>query len=362
MAVSTGNTTNASTQEQRALVVAMELLRAAIGDATIATAANTKRTEEDLARQARAVGDFADGKAASYADMGPRSGAADIGERRGSGGSASQVLASVGAVGQVLGSVALKFGAVVGTIGVLATALAAPISGLQVFGSAVKTIGTALAPILLPIATLMSTAALAFSEVITGALGPVMEDWFELILTNGISAIEFFIEVIEGATQALQDLWDAIPEADDDQSAAVAQNYRAGLSAFGLPPEIVDKLAPTIGAERRVAGAEVAEEESDTSGSVRRGLADTLRSLRMSMGPRASISSLTSVGNQAQLAALNSDPIEARMLKVQQDMLAKLERVANNTSTRRGPALSTGAGDYSGGTGGGGGGDYGGDF
>ena len=361
MAGSTGNTVNASTQEQRALVVAMELLRAPIGDATVATAANTKRTEEDLARQARAVGDFADGKAASYADMGPRSGAADVGVRAGSGGTASQVMANVGAVGQVIGSVALKFGAVVGTLGVLATALSAPVSGLQVFGQAVKTIGTALAPILLPISTLMSTAALAFSEVITGALAPVMEDWFELILTNGISAIEFFIEVIQGATEALQDLWDAIPESDDNQSAEVAGSYRESLRMFGLPDEVVDKLAPTIGAESRVAGGGTGDEESSAASAVRRGLGDTLRSLRMSMGPRASTSSLTSVGNQAQLAALNSDPIEARMLKVQQDMLAKLERVANNTATRRGPALRT-DGDYSGGTSAGGGGDYGGDF
>jgi len=361
VAVSSGNSLNNTTQEQRALVVAMELLRAAIGDATIATAANTKRTEEDMARQARAVGDFADGKAASFADMGPRTGSADVGERGGRGGSsgAGQVLATVGAVGQVLGAVAGKFGAVVGTLGILAAAVAAPVSGLQVFGQAVKTIGTALAPILLPISTLMSTAALAFSEIITGALAPVMEEWFELILTNGISAIEFLIDVVQGLTQALQDLWDSVPEADDQQSADVAANFRDGLRAFGLPEEVVGKIAPTIGAETRVAGGGAAEEDdSGASGAVRRGLADTLKSLRMSMGPRASMSSLTSVGNQAQLAALNSDPIEARMLKVQQDMLDKLERVANNTALRRGPSVGT-DGDY---RGSGGGADAGGDF
>lgn len=89
----------------------------------------------------------------------------------------------------------------------------------------------------------------------------------------------------------------------------------------------------------------------------------------MSMGPKAQISGIGDVGRQVQMAAINNDPLEARLMKMQLTVLEKIERsVSQNRTPRRvyDPSESrtdrlTGAGDYEGGTSAGGGGDYGGD-
>jgi hypothetical protein len=65
------------------------------------------------------------------------------------------------------------------------------------------------------------------------------------------------------------------------------------------------------------------------------GLLGTLKSLQLSMGPRAQISQLGEVSKQIQMARLNQDPIEARMLKTQQEMLGALNQVVANTRHRR---------------------------
>lgn len=65
---------------------------------------------------------------------------------------------------------------------------------------------------------------------------------------------------------------------------------------------------------------------------------DVIRSMGMSMGPKGSYSALTEVGRNAQLAAVNQDPIEARQLKVMMDTLAFLQQAVAKYEAEANPA------------------------
>lgn len=74
------------------------------------------------------------------------------------------------------------------------------------------------------------------------------------------------------------------------------------------------------------------------AGFVPGAMKDVLRSLQQSLGPKAAFSSLTEVGKQAQLAALNQDPLDAKVFRRGIETLQKLlESVDSNTKPKPKP-------------------------
>jgi hypothetical protein len=74
-------------------------------------------------------------------------------------------------------------------------------------------------------------------------------------------------------------------------------------------------------------------------------LRDVVRSLQMSVGPKASYTALSEVGKQAQLTALNQDPLDAKVLRRTLDSLQELlKAIADNTGKQAqgGPVFPTG--------------------
>lgn len=344
------------TRDDAALLVAMELLRQSLDGNTMGSAANTKRTEAALERQARELRDFVDGKAyrPERATSVP-GGIADTEDEGGGGGGKGKGKGAAGAVSKVLDLLASKFTAVLAPLALFGAAVAAPASGLQTFLKSVQALAASLAPIFTPVSVLFSTAVLAVSEVLTGELAPVLEDWYAFILEEGIPAIEQFIEWVLKAAEAAKGAYDLIPDTDDVIDGAIV----GGATAVAGP--IGGGIAASLLFDRDPADAAAAPGDpvagpaprSSARGITSAALSDTLASLRLSLGPRAAISGLSGAASAAQLAALNVDPIEQRILKANLDMLNRLERIARNTTP--GGKRVYGDGDFGSGTGAGGG-------
>lgn len=69
---------------------------------------------------------------------------------------------------------------------------------------------------------------------------------------------------------------------------------------------------------------------------------DMVTSLQRSLGPQAAYHSLTEVNKQAQLTALNSDPIEARMLQRMIETVKLLQGIKENTDGQSDPTFNGG--------------------
>lgn len=355
--------------DDKALIVAMELLRKSIGDNTISVAANTQRNEAGFAAQAKAVGDFVDGKKTRPSDFAPRSGSQNIDNRtprerepartstRGNGG--------VSAIMSTLGTVAASLGAIAGPAAILASVLSSNVSGMQLLGTGVQLLASVFAPILLPLTVLFAAGLVAASEVLYGELAPAMEVFFNLIFGIGIPVMEWFITSLSEAIGAVADFADTLfgaTEEDQAEKREVFNELAQSDNPFFAATGGIGLMA--LGDEGMPKSSETETTEADNSSPFQSALRDVMRSLRMSIGPRAQISGISDVGRQAQLAALNQDPLEARLMKQQIDVLNRIERAIGRQQNERDSRVydwkATGAGNYERGSSTVEGGDYGG--
>ncbi|MDY3554758.1 hypothetical protein R5W24_003887 [Gemmata sp. JC717] len=205
----------------------------------------------------------------------------------------------------VLGKLVTALSPVLGPLQMLGQALQSNISGFQMIDQATKVLATTIGPIFLPIMTLFSAYILAVSEVVAERLLPMMDEWFGLVMEQGVPALTILISVITFAADAVMVFVQAYM-----QAVAWIQRQLNRLNPFAAAPDAM----------------------GDSGGKVKRGINDTIESLKRSMGPKAQISGLGSVAQQVQMAALSQDPLQARQFQVQVDMLAKLEQIAQNTT------------------------------
>jgi hypothetical protein len=355
-------------REEHALVVAMELLRKQMADLPTQIATNMQRSEEDYTRQAAQALQFVAQKDAGYArahppaaDMDSTPAARALKEFRDDPArkerNAQKQLAgakkaerseqlNASPLVRVMSQVAGKFAEIVGPAALLSQVLNNDLSGFQVLGSAMKVLASAIAPVLLPATVALSAGVLALSDVILEHGMPVMEKWFEMVLSTAIPAIAFIVDAFDDAADIVDRFGEAVKE--------VSEWFQHQVDRFDPAKWFEDDDGS---ARDSIVNRGPGER------SVSAGLADTLRSLRMSMGPKATITGIGDVARQVQLAGLQSDPLKAREMKIQQDMLNRLDRIAANTSprgTRVYDPRETGAGDYERGSGSAsGGGDYG---
>ena len=271
------------------------------------------------------------------------------------------------------GMLAARFAMMIGPLQLFAQVLSANTSGFQVLGKATQLFASVLAPVLLPVTMILATAFVAISDVLIKELEPHFEEYADLIINEAVPAIEEFTDALKGLISDLKGYSDWFDETFGENAVGIDDLFIGGDrvdKALGKAPEDAfiggDRVGKSLGkAPADAAGAEGGgrgERGGGGDSPVRGALRDVITSLRLSMGKPASFSGLESVGRSAQLAALNQDPIEQRMLQVQQKLLATMERVANNTrpkGSRVYDPARPGLGDFGGDEGSGGGFDSG---
>lgn len=302
---------------QQALIVALELLRVQVTELSTVIIENNDLTEEQLTERSKGGG-------------------------KGSGGNAETPGVAGRAVQSVVGmatSVATKLGAIVGPAALLSQALAAPISGLQTLSTAAKLLGSTFSPVLLPAVLLLSAGMVALSEIVHDEMMESFDELATFILDTGIPALVRMIEAVQDFTRWV-----------DEHAGGTFGGIGRGATLEDFKKLLTGDFEG-IGVRGAAAGAVEGERSASRITAERRvesGLRDSLASLRRSLGPSASIGSLESVGRNAQLAALNADPLEARLLRQQIQVLERIERALNRRAGKDRPVYPAGGGEVGG--------------
>ncbi|HEY2911184.1 MAG TPA: hypothetical protein VGI99_13120 [Gemmataceae bacterium] len=268
---------------------------------------------------------------------------------------------AVGSAAGIIGGVLTKqFAMVFGPLVAFGTILSQTNSGFSTFGKAIQLMGATLAPLVLPFFVLLSTALMTLSDYISGELLDSLKGLYEWMKKFGIpeakkkvgeaaDAIDTGVAaknvIMHGESPQMADL----PRMADSFLAnvipggnAMVRNGRGvgDLADFAarqlgfespqqaLKPEgMAEKAGETLG----VSGPGVSKPKMDLSKAFDENLKAVIRSVQMSIGPKAAYSGLGEVGKQAQLAALSQDPIDAKILQQMIKSVELLGILASNT-------------------------------
>ncbi|MCE9566546.1 MAG: hypothetical protein K8U57_31365 [Planctomycetes bacterium] len=268
-----------------------------------------------------------------------------------------------------------------GPITSLAQIIGSSASGFQVFTAAMNVVAATLAPIVLPVFLAMAGAALDFADVLQTKLAPGMKQFIGLVFDGLIPVlaklIEYFFRLTDGLADIMlavanftseipnlaRDLRNAVlgPVATDEERAdSIREARKAGTSdeviriggaftgvkpadlarAFDLAGREAGRKADLTGGEFKVIGT-----GGGRAGG--RGIDDAISSFLQSIGPKAQFSGLADVGKSAQLAALNGDAIQQRMLEALvrsgHDIAAIRESLAGGPPPAGPPSVHRGA-------------------
>lgn len=277
---------------------------------------------------------------------------------------------------------AVKFAAVLGPLAIMGQLLQSNAAGFQVLGLAIKLLVTTLAPLLLPVVVALAAAMVEFSDKLWAEILPELEDWYTFVVGTLLPALRTFADVLLGVASVVKDVFSVLVDVADGISTAVSSIFKGKVSdvkgitdaltdwavefaGAGPGGDAPDAAAPGVfdaavgwsgarpapggifggigGAAAAAApggifsgiGGAAAVAGGAPGGPGGRGdggaLGDVLKSIRLSLGPRAQFASFSQVSKNAQLAALNSDPLEQRMLERMTKSLEVLERVEVNT-------------------------------
>ena len=404
--------------DDKALVVAMELLRQRLGDTNVVLAAvNTRRTDDDFARQAQQAKDFSDGKPADHSRFEAPSGGPDLRdpnpqkrrreEERRRAAEAAEA-APQAPPGREPAEAAPQAPAGREPVPVVVTApLPLPTAGQS--GAAAPPRppprgggrGGRGGP---PAASLSvlgqgapKVAAVAGPAAILGQVLESNVSGFRLVATGTKLLASVFAPVLLPATMMAAAGMAAVAEALSEEGGPALEEFFDLVFEYGIPAleafvqsvedavyilkqmkDLDDRATQWVRDQLGLGGGggegggdavrEALSGLTEGDHGARRtdsALSDVMRSLRNSLGPRGTVGSVEGVSRQAQAAALNADPLEQRLMRQQLDALQRIERSLNRNRSRRAfdpRGGATGAGDFSGGADAGGGGDYGGDF
>ncbi|AWM41766.1 hypothetical protein GobsT_71310 [Gemmata obscuriglobus] len=304
-------------------------------------------------------------------------------------------------LGSMFAPVLAKFAAVAGPMAVLGAALGSVTSGFGTLGKSVQLFAATVAPVLLPATVLLATAFTSAAAVLTNAIGPGLEGFLTTIIGLGIPVLVTFIGAVQTVASALADLakwvednfgnrdrngeritdprategdrrwfglgWDTVSDPERNTQAYFRlfdEELRKLTDADWKDPNAPWYTTRNVDREneaRRLADLRYAEGERGGAGAdpsspqamVLSALRDVAKSFALSVGPKASISGLEGVGKSVQMAALNGDPIEQKMLRVQQSIATTLMR-AVDALTAGGGVWLPGEGDFGARPGGGG--------
>lgn len=332
-----------------ALIVALELLRTSVADLNASLADNATQfsgrqapdlsksdsttTSRDLSEETRRL------QLSEIAERGRRANEDRIlarekpgGDRQTQGGGAMAMLAG-------------KFAAVLGPLQFFGQILQSNASGFQILTQSMSLLAAVLAPVFLPIVLAVAGALLDLSEDVQNKLLPGLREWSRIIFSTVVPVLGELVSMfnavidtladwmlavanfIRDIPQMIRDLRDGLnpfrPGADGEKKETSATEDAVDVALGFLDPSGIGKRAFDLfggsepDAPKLLAGGAFkapAEAEGAAGAGGRRGLDDAIASFRLSLGPKASFSGLADIGKQAQLAGLNGDPIQARLL------------------------------------------------
>ena len=347
--------------DRRALIVAIELLRASIVDLKGSFLENATRMDEPTEDENKAAYDerFKKGeKLAEYmsdVDYTKPMGKGKGDDDKGGGGSIKDIITKVTA--------ALIPISIVGGI------LSGFAPALQIVSTALKLLGSTILPLVMPLFVTLATILLMVSDTLWRALEPSLESFYGIIFSAVIPALNSLADAFEnfiifidglrdrqtghkgrnmaGAEKVAQENADivrkqALKEGKSEAEAdALARQAKHGGNA-SLQDEAERLLQAGLTPEKR------AERESLKGGTAKRpegGLAamrEVFAELRSGLGQKASFGGIVEANRNLQLAALNQSPFEMKVLDRLDKMIGTMERAAENTTKppepRYGPA------------------------
>ena len=253
-------------------------------------------------------------------------------------------------------AIAARFLAVLGPLYALSTVLNQTNSGMGVFQKAVSVMGATLAPILLPVFAILASALLSLSDFIWSKILPALGEFYDWVLKVLVPFAVKKGEAAESAVEGGQDLFRILSQSPSQTANDLKRNpggtadNLAGLARqmdptpmtgwmldlVGKPSSIAKKVG---GSPSAPAGGPPAKKDDTPSFGQRftANMQDVLKSLAISMGPKASYSGLGDVGKQATLAAMNADPIEMKAAQRVVDSVKHFEAAVDRHMRREHP-------------------------
>lgn len=278
-----------------------------------------------------------------------------------------------GAMEAIAGRVARQIAMIFAPLIAFSTLLNQSTSGLSLFLGAINILGGTIAPLLLPVFTVLAAAIVVVSDEIWQRLLPTLKDYNATILGQGIAAIETFAQYLvtaaggvdefarqmgfaaaglaagPGAAQAWKDAqkdmkdlkgWNAAHgnkfDLNDPQQrvnarfAQLREELKGDKDNLGKWLDAI-KNAPNAAEAKRIQGmgpGAWADEAAGMKGQqpgVREKMFNAvdlvLRQLQMQTGSKASLTGIAQASRQAQLAAVSQDPFAAKQLQVTEQVL-----------------------------------------
>lgn len=261
-------------------------------------------------------------------------------------------------------------------VAIVSSAIQSNSSGYSTMGKAFQVLGTSLGMVLLPVFALVAATATTVAEKLAGELLPAMEDWYSLILDEGIPTMQKFLAAcmayvdyqktiyektkdfseqmleteagkaaVEAAARVYNWFQDNGEEIDDVVGRGVAVTpplwapyltYKGMSGMAGEYGEHYDKRMNQLGgrSRNRSGGNSVDMERGDDgvyrpATSFAQDMSANLRSfaaeMRQSLGGGSQSTGINDIGKQIQQAALNQSPYEQKMLDWAMKALEKLD-------------------------------------
>lgn len=282
-------------------------------------------------------------------------------------------MATGGSIGKAL---ARQFVAVVGPLYAMSTLLNQTNSGFGVFQKSIQVFAATLAPIVLPVFMTLAAGLLTISDIIWNKLNPALGDFYEWAIRFGLQSAEKKANDVKDAVDLASALKDfattgRAPRAADlprmadtfarniDPTGTVApfisnvgglgdlSNWTARRFGFGdwqqgMAARSGSSSGSLLGPAAAAAGlTPAATPARSMNDALRANMQDAIESLKRSMGVKASYAGLEDVGKQAQLAALNADPIEMRAAQRIIESIQQFQAAFDRASGRPTPQPNT---------------------
>jgi len=215
-------------------------------------------------------------------------------------------------------------------------------AGTSVLGKAAEALGVSFGVILLPAVVKVGGALLGMAEYVSKEVAPAMQKWVGKLASTFGGTDEKTGEKKNGILGSVlnADVNKYNPQEFLIRNANPFSLILQGLGKAGIinkqtpvtPGQLITKIA---GSAFKAAGGNVAEITGKVNSYESKGEKDFLESLKKSLAPQASYQGIADVRQQAQLAALNEDPIERRnkeeLYKFLQAMPDTIKQIASNT-------------------------------
>lgn len=349
------------------------LARAVLPTAERATGAAAQRAAlisalGDLTKQIVGLNDtIARGRSGAGAGAAPKPSGLEkpAGGKGGGGMMAGLAGGAAGFLAGMAGSFVSQITAGLKPLDLLSSALQSTNSGLAAFQQMTKLVAAVLANAFMPIFIAGAGVMYALAQLIANELNPALKDFYSVALTESMDVLSGWKDAIAAVSDIFSSLGKVLERlgvSTDSLSGrfleilkwlnvplAIAQMQKSetGRAAFDamLGGPLLRVLAgerPKDFSDKAKQEKEAAQAESDKKAgktgfmdNVKKGMDLALQSMRKATGSSASTMGIAAASRQAQLAALNANPIDLEILKVQREGVQLMEQQVAETKEMR---------------------------